>query len=375
MIEKGINYCFAVLLSLLGVMIVVLLPRTSSTSAQILSQRFPVFLEKYVNFSEGDFAKLDQGEVIAKMLDTKEKGEVVAFGIVRMKVPKEFFLEKFRDIVVFKKSPAVLEIGKFSNPPSLEDIQELTLEPDDLKTLKKCKPGDCDVKINARTMERFRKEVDWSASDYKERATALMHQILVDYVKFYLEEGNASLGEYHDKKYTLRVADEFYSLLRQSPYLSEYVPNFYEYLKEFPKTRLSGTEDFIYWSKEKFGLKPVLSLTHVTIYKQHRDSGTPDIYIASKQLYANHYFEASLGLTAFVDGVEDTKTRGSYLMYLNRSRADALRGWFSSLRRSIVEGRIRDGLEGNLKLIKKRLEEEYQKKLGIRLVGFDNAGD
>jgi hypothetical protein len=53
----------------------------------------------------------------------------------------------------------------------------------------------------------------------------------------------------------------------------------------------------VYWSKEKFGLQPVVSLTHVAIYKRPLPDGT-NVLIASKGIYATRYFEALLGPTA-----------------------------------------------------------------------------
>jgi len=44
-------------------------------------------------------------------------------------------------------------------------------------------------------------------------------------------------------------------------------------------------------------------------------------------------------------------------VYVNRSRANALKGALSKLRRSIVERRARGSLEENLKNVKRRLEE------------------
>ena len=79
--------------------------------------------------------------------------------------------------------------------------------------------------------------------------------------------------------------------------------------------------------------------------------------IASKQIYATHYFDASLGLTVLVRRGEGP---GYYLMYLNRSRADALKGGFSGLRRAVVEGRTVDGMKKNLFLTKQKLEAGYQ---------------
>jgi hypothetical protein len=95
----------------------------------------------------------------------------------------------------------------------------------------------------------------------------------------------------------------------------------------------------------KFGLKPVIAINHITIYKNEREAG-PQILIASRQIYASHYFDSSLALTAFINipGVNPA----SYLFYENRSRADGLEGMFSKLKRGIVEDRAVDGLKGIL---------------------------
>ena len=139
----------------------------------------------------------------------------------------------------------------------------------------------------------------------------------------------------------------------------EYVPPFQKFLQEFPHNRPQDTEDFVYWSTEKFGLKPVLSVTHITIYKHRGPSGT-DILIASKGIYASHYFEASLGLTGFIQSQSAEPSR-SYLIYVNRSRADALRGLFAGMKRSLISGSLRDGAKKSMELIRVKLEGDYKK--------------
>jgi hypothetical protein len=90
---------------------------------------------------------------------------------------------------------------------------------------------------------------------------------LLEYVNRYLTRGNKALTEYNDKKTPLRFADEFEAILNASPYIFDYEPEFYAYLREYPAKCLDDSEDFIYWLKEKFGLKPVISVTHVRIYR------------------------------------------------------------------------------------------------------------
>lgn len=323
--------------------------------AQNLPERFQNLLQKQMNVSEASLASLERGETVTKLLKTRAKKEVAALGIVRINAPVDRFLDKFRNIADFKKTAAVLQIGKFSNPPRLADLKGLTLDPCCLEAIRNCKTGDCDMKMSAEMMTRFQQELSPSGADYQERANVLAHRLLFNYLEAYLQTGNAALIEYHDGTKAVRLADEYRSLLEQSQFLADYAPEFYRYLEEFPKAVSPNIEDFIYWSKEKYGLKPVLSLTHVIIYKR-RIANSTEVLIASKQLYANHYFEGSLGLTAFVEGSQGPATSGSYLMYLNRSRADALQGWFLGVKRSLIGGRVRIGLAKNLRLVKSKIE-------------------
>ena len=138
-------------------------------------------------------------------------------------------------------------------------------------------------------------------------------------------------------------------------------------MEDFPLTRpgnATAFEDFAYWSKEDFGMKPVISMTHVTIYRRGR--GASDVVIGSKGIYASHYFEGSLGLTALArnDGSHPSR---SYLIYVNRSRTDALRGMFAGMKRTLIGGRLRDGAKKTMEVIKQRLETEYgQEDVSLR---------
>ena len=128
------------------------------------------------------------------------------------------------------------------------------------------------------------------------------------------------------------------------------MPGLPDHLQAFPANPLPGTEDFLYWSKEKFGFTPFVTVTQVTIMPS-TPTGT---VIASRDVYSSRYFDASLTLTIASDVVAATDE--IYLVYINRSRANALKGSFSNLRRSMVERRVKGSLDENLKAVKSRLE-------------------
>jgi len=343
----------AIFMKQILVVSLLLLFAAHATRAQELPGWFQELLHERLKVTEENLASLVHGEPVTRVLRTKEKREIAAVGIVRVEASAELFIQGLRDIVDFKKSSSVLQIGKFSNPPRMEDLNGLTLDRCCLDAIKNCEAGQCGIQISSEMMGRLRGELSLYAPDYEARANSLARRILLDYVKAYLKAGNSALIEYHDQEHGTQVANEYRSLLEESRFLTDYAPEFHKYLEEFPKATSPNVEDFIYWSKEKYGLKPVVSITHVAIYRRALGNRT-EVLVASKQLYANHYFDASLGLTAFVEA-NDQATSGSYLLYLNRSRIGALRGFFVGLKRSVIGAQIRQGLGKNLMLIKRRL--------------------
>src|SRR4029077_2369495 len=117
-----------------------------------------------------------------------------------------------------------------------------------------------------------------------------------------------------------------------------------QYLQSSSSAELRVIEQALVWSKIKFGLKPVIAINHITIYQREQKSGA-QILISSNQIYANHYFDSSLALTAFLS---IPGASCGYLFYENRSRADGLGGAFSGLKRGIIENRALDSVKAIL---------------------------
>ncbi len=331
-----------------------------SASAQTLPAELRGFLEHYGAANDSELRRLQAGQPVAKLLETTERREVAVFGMIQINVPAEFFVEQFRDIVRFKESPMVPQIGKFSDPPRPEDLGRLTMEESDLEALTHCRAGDCPVKASAEIMERFRREAAASPVS-KERGNSAVRKILAEYARDYAEHGNSALLAYRDKKQPVRLQEEFLSLLAESSYLPEYAPRLLDNLIKFPRAGSPEVKSFLYWSKESYGLKPVVSITHAIIYPTERE-GRPWCFLASKQIYASHYYEASLGLTIVVEETTEPSRPRISVLYLNRTRVDALRGWFVTLKRYFLAGRIRSGMEQNLRLVKNRLETRYRQR-------------
>jgi hypothetical protein len=337
----------------------------NTSHAQNSIAEFEQILRDKAAFDANDFAALEQGETVVKLLPVQDRREVAVSGLVRLPVSAEVFLQSFRDSMVRKSNPAILEIGRFSAAPSLDDLQSLTIEGQDLEDLKDCVIGNCRLKLSDRMIDRFHKEVDFGAADYQMQATQLLKLMLLDYVRDYLTRGDAALIEYHDKGNEVRLAQEQDDLMAASGYLNHELIEFRQSLNRLPRTELSIVDDAIVWSKIRFGLKPVIAFNHIVIYRRERETG-PQVLIASKQIYANHYFDSSLALTAIV-GVPGASTR-SYLCYENRSRADGLEGAFGKIKRGIVEHKAVDSLKSILRQSQASLEARLSNESAVQPV-------
>jgi hypothetical protein len=320
----------------------------ATAQAQTSLPELQKLLQEKASFQSTDFAALNRGETVVRLAPTQDKQEVALSGMVTLRATAEEFLRSYRESLTHKNNGAVLEAGSFSQIPTLDDLQNLTLEPEDIEDLKECVVGDCQIRLSAAMIERFRNEVNWQAADCAQQATALYKSLLLDYVRDYRTRGEAALIEYDDKAEQVRVAEEQRAIASVNGYLPDVLATT---LANANQAGLQPREELIVWSKIKFGLKPVIAVNHVTIYKQDRDLG-PQVLAVSKQIYANHYFNSSLALTAFVTVAGPT----SFLVYENRSRADALDGPFSKLKRKMVESKAVAGLRGLLGHTKLSLE-------------------
>ena len=76
----------------------------------------------------------------------------------------------------------------------------------------------------------------------------------------------------------------------------------------------------------------------------------------SRDVYSSRYIDGSLSMMIASDVVGDPSS--FYLVYLNRSRASALRGPLAGLRRSIIERKAKGNLDSSLRDVRARISAE-----------------
>ena len=310
-----------------------------------------------MGFSAADLRALDAGSAVIRSLDTPVREELAHVGAVYVDAQPERFVERFRDIERFERGPGIPQIGRFASPPRLEDLESLALPEADIAALSTCRPGDCDVKLSAAAMSRFRNDVDWSSANAARQADDVTRAMILELVRAYQAEGNAALGYYDDGEEPLPVAEQFRALLANRDPLSATVPALLTYLDDYPRGRPAAAEDFFYWTVVDFGLKPTIRVNHVTIYPLAESSTSGVAYaIAIKQLYASHYFHTTLELRFLVDDDRRSGGGGASLISITRSRNDGMTGFKGWFLRPIISRRSRDGVRSYLEHVKQQVE-------------------
>lgn len=333
--------------------VVLLLAHANTTSVR---ESVHGFLTSSFKVTRSELNRIDAGQVVSRTLAATDPREVATLGVVRMRATPEFYVKQLADIVAFKRTEAVLQIGKFGTPADVDDLIDLKLDEWDVRRLRDCRVGDCGVQLSAEGIERFQKEVDWQRADAQSQASRLMQQILVEYVTHYRQVGMAGAMKYADHAQSLDTGREFASLMDNDVDGWQHFTDLRRHLLQYPRVETPHTIDILYWSKERASRRTVVTVTHLAI---SRPAGGPSDYvIASKQIYGTHYFDASLGLTLLLRD-PSASPPAMYVLYVNRSRVDVFNGMFSGVARRIVSARTRSLVAEELGRVQRSLEQQF----------------
>jgi hypothetical protein len=307
------------------------------------------FFEPAVSLTAEERKRLDSGGNIARVVPAQEH-DVAVFAAVPVNVGGDRLVAWIRRIEALKKTSYVLAIRRVSAPVRLEDFDSLTVESGDLDDIRNCRPGKCALKLTAVEIESLQAVIQQHGTAWKPAVERAFRQIVFERIKTYGEKGHEGFADVRDVSAAHSPAHAFAGILQRSDFLTRQLPQLAEHLRR-PPSQSPAIESFIYWSKELFSRKTVISATQVSIVRPDRE-GLPEVVIASKQIFATHYMDASLGITAIVrDGPSKR-----YLTYLNRSDVDVVGGFFGGLVRSILQRRLRNEAPGILIGLRERLE-------------------
>ena len=296
-----------------------------------------------------DPARADAGQVVMTVLPSRGR-ELAVSGLTRTTATAGRLVGWTRTIESLYRGRYVPAIGRFSTPPRVDDLAGLTLDDQEVKDLRGCRPGDCEIRLATHEIDLIRHAA--AAGDRSNHAVQrAFEQVLLARAEHYLRAGLGPAPAYRDRERPEFPQAEF-TALAAGMEAERLDARALAYFGTYPAGS-GSVESFLYWSKESLGGgKPIVSITHVAFF---RDAAPlPHVTIAARQVYASHYLTASLSLTSITERADSTFHS---LVYERRVRSDAFDGAFGWLVRSIVERRIRSDGPAVLDRLRRTLED------------------
>jgi hypothetical protein len=305
-----------------------------------------------MSFTAADISTLQSGAVVARA-DTASDGEIATLAAVKILVPHAQVVSYYGQMIAYVDGEVTLGFGRFSTPAAPADVAQLAFDRDEVDALKKCRPGHCDIRLGGAAFTTLQSTTNWTAADYATEVNAFARTAAVSYVNAYRARGDEALITYNDSNTPMSLKTQWAGILANASVFHAFHPALARYLSAYPNETLTGAVDIMYWIKENYGRKPVISIVHGVVYTP--PGQTDHTIVAQKYIYASHYYDASLALAAIVTGTENGAP-ATYIVYGNRSRGDVLRGGFGGMARGAARAQAKKAAEQTLSTIKSVLE-------------------
>ena len=305
--------------------------------------------DPFITLGAKERRTLDAGEALVRVLPANGR-DIALTGLVRTNASGDRLIGWMSQVERLYRSRYVPLVGRFSDPPHIEDLAALELDDRDLDSLRDCEVADCDLKLSAAEMLDIRTQIAAAGGAWKPEAQRAFRQVVLARARAYLNRGLAEMT-YDDENAPVSLASEFFAIAGTRGSMTTRVPGFAEYLRRYPDAAHPVRHEFLYWSKQELGARPVIAVTHLTVVQ--RPTSRLAALAAAKQVFATHYLTASLSFTAIAT---DDAGVPAYLLYENRTRVDFFGGAFAALRRLMVERRIRSDGPRALDELRRKLE-------------------
>jgi hypothetical protein len=315
------------------------------------------FLESLgVPFSR-DFAAVDRGDVVVWSVAGADRDEVALVGLMRVAVPRDFYFARTSNVTAFITRPGREAFGVLSTPPALADFATLKLDPSDAAGIRKCRVSHCSIKLPEQQMAVMASALASRRDDHSLPADSLMREWLLELVTDYRARGDAALPVYDDTRPAEQSATGFRQLLGEDAPMFRDAPTFASYLTESPAHPIAGATSTIFWAIDRRpGLKPILGVSRLSTFRG-AGPGAP-MLIATKQLYASHYFDAWLDVESLVAGPAPEPS--TYVAFVRRVRFDHLPSRaFVDVRGRVVR-QMRDALHEELASTRQSVHAAYE---------------
>jgi hypothetical protein len=306
-----------------------------------------------LGFSAAQLAAVRRGEPVTAALPGSVDRELVLAGAIRIAAPVDRTVAIMRDIERFESGVRFLARHRLSDPPRAEDFAPFTLTSGDVAALRRCRPGRCDVKLDVEAFPAVA-AIDWAATDAAERANAVLRSRALACVEGYRQRGAGAAFVYRDRERPIVAAQEFADMVTRSRPLGLLARELSAVLLQYPVTRPPDGDDVFYWSVSDLGLKPVFRVHHAVLLRPEATSDLRQV-MATRLLYANHYFNSALDVRALID--DPSQPGDAHIMVtVSLARLDGISGLLGRVARRRVREASRQALATTMATTRDRAE-------------------
>ncbi len=308
----------------------------------------PAILRHWFNPKPAEIRTLSQGGVIARDLPASGS-HISVLAACAVTISPDSFAARIASLGGASNAPSVS--GRFSDTPVLKDLEDLTLDQGDIDRLRMCRVGDCRLNLGEAEIAAIRRSLEGTPSGPSPETQQTFRRILLERAQRYRAAGLAGLADYRDRDRPVSPAAVFERIVSQSPLLTSRLQDVATDLMKHPPGPTAAAESFLGWSRVIMNGKAVIMITDYRVMRPAPAADLPQVLIAAKQVYASRYMNGSLGLTMLFAG----SGWRQYLVHVDRSDLDVLGGAFTGLKRSLMEGRIKDEAMTALTRLRNRL--------------------
>jgi len=138
------------------------------------------FLRQYLRASDSELRRLERGEPITRTLQSTDSREITTLGAIRVTCTADTFISRVRDVERFKASEYLLQVGRFSEAPSIDDVATLELDAEDRRDLRDCRPGKCGLRLPAADITGLRRRDPDAAAAWRQTTRRLFLEAFSD---------------------------------------------------------------------------------------------------------------------------------------------------------------------------------------------------
>ena len=292
--------------------------------------------------SDRDKENIFNGKVVDWVVpwdtSTRELSVGGAFFIAGKK--PEDLVHHVREPAEYKILPIVKAMGEIKGDGTIDDFQDLVLEPNGREEAKRYLAAEGSDTLNLSPEEialfqNLNNQVEQGGNP-QERVEKLLRRTLLARYQDYRTKGLTGIAPYDRDGDLFYPGTELVKTSKNEKYEAEFLPDWYDYFLNYPTVTSPKVGEKFYWVNFDVFDRPTLALSHQMWYQS-----THGYLVIDRHFYASHdYNTLQMG-----GGIFATKG-GTLAVYLYRVSTDQVSGFGSSVKRPVarklMETPIRD---------------------------------